>query len=133
MKPGIPDSIDCHGRRPIHPETHQPLPLRKQPGYYPGFSTLSQQAFWDQATRTKVLKRVQETPPIRFFDPREANLMELLAAHILPQDDREPSRRIPMCHASTSGCTRDRSRAIDLLPCLLTAMLIGSVFKPLIR
>ena len=57
---------------------------------------MKQQAFWDEATRTKVLKRVQETPPIRFFDPREANLMEVLAAHILPQDDREPSRRIPI-------------------------------------
>ena len=94
---GGPDSNDHPGRRqPIHPETHQPLPLRKQPGYYPGFSTLKQQAFWDEATRTKVLKRVQETPPIRFFDPREASLMEAIAAHILPQDDREPSRRIPI-------------------------------------
>ena len=92
-----PDSNDRQGRRqPIHPETRQPLPWQKQPGYYPGFSTLKQQAFWDKATRAKVLKRVQETPPIRFFDPREASLMEVLAAHILPQDDREPSRRIPI-------------------------------------
>jgi hypothetical protein len=91
-----PDSNNRQGRRPIHPETHQPLPLRKQPGYYLGFSTLKQQAFWDEATRTKVLKRVQETPQIRFFNPREANLMEVLAAHILPQDDREASHRIPI-------------------------------------
>jgi hypothetical protein len=42
------------------------------------------------------LKRVQETPQIRFFDPRENKLMEVLAAHLLPQDDREPSRRIPI-------------------------------------
>jgi hypothetical protein len=68
---GGPDPNDRQGRRQlIHPETHQPLPLRKQPGYYPGFSTLKQQAFWDEATRTKVLQRVQETPPIRFFNPR---------------------------------------------------------------
>jgi hypothetical protein len=94
---GGPDSNDRReGRQPIDPETHQSLPLRKQPGYYPGFNTLKQQAFWDEATRTKVLKRVQETLPIRFFDPREANLMEVLAAHILPQDDREPSCRIPI-------------------------------------
>ena len=93
---GTPSANDCQGQRPIHPETHQPLPLRRRPGYYPGFSTLKQQAFWDEATRTKVLKRVQETPPIRFFDPREANLMEVLAAHIFPQDDREPSQRIPI-------------------------------------
>jgi hypothetical protein len=92
-----PDSNDRQGRRqPMHPETSQPLPPQKQPGYYPGFSTLKQQAFWDEATRTKVLKRVQETPLIRFFDPREASLMEVLAAHILPQDDRELSRRIPI-------------------------------------
>lgn len=83
-------------RRPLNPETGQPLPLRTQPGYYPGYNTLSQQAFWDEATRRKVLNRVYQVPPIRFFEPQEARLMEAIAAHILPQDDRDPARRIPI-------------------------------------
>ena len=130
---GTPSANDCQGQRPIHPETHQPLPLRRQPGYYPGLRIpLKQQAFWDEATRTKVLKRVQETPPIRFFDPREANLMEVLAAHIC-RATANLRNAYPSCRASTSDCTRGGSPAINFLTCRPTAMLIGSVFKPLIR
>jgi len=83
-------------QRPLDPNTGHPLPAREQPGYYPGFTTLSQQHAWDEATRRKILERVHEIPPIRFFTPSEARLMELLAAHILPQDDRVPARRIPI-------------------------------------
>jgi Gluconate 2-dehydrogenase subunit 3 len=43
-----------------------------------------------------VLGRVHATPPIRFFTADEAHFMEALAAHILPQDDREPALRIPI-------------------------------------
>jgi gluconate 2-dehydrogenase gamma chain len=35
-------------------------------------------------------------PPIRFFNPEEARLMEILTAHILQQDDRQAARRIPI-------------------------------------
>jgi len=94
--PGETSSDHALDRRPIHPVTREPLPVRSQPGYYPGFSTLSQQKYWDAATRGKVLDRIHETPPIRFFTPDEARLMEALAAHILPQDDRDPSMRIPI-------------------------------------
>jgi hypothetical protein len=83
-------------RRPVDPATGKPLPAREQPGYYPGFSTLSQQEYWDAATRKKVLGRVHEIPPIGFFTPEEARLMEAIAAHVLPQDDRFPARRIPI-------------------------------------
>jgi hypothetical protein len=83
-------------RRPLDAKTGQPLPRTEQPGYYPGFSTLGQQRFWDEATRRKVLDRVHKIPAIRFFTAEEAALMEAIAAHILPQDDRHPSRRIPI-------------------------------------
>ena len=33
---------------------------RAQPGYYPGFTTLAQQAFWDEATRAMVLAPCRE-------------------------------------------------------------------------
>ena len=67
-----------------------------QPGYYPGYSTLSQQAFWDEATRAVVLKRVNAIPPVRFFTAAEAGIMQRVIEHVLPQDDRTPERRIPI-------------------------------------
>lgn len=56
-----------HDARPVNPETDEPLPVRAHPGYYPGFRTLSQKAFWDEATRKVVLARVETIPPFRFF------------------------------------------------------------------
>jgi hypothetical protein len=82
--------------RPVDPATRQPLPRTEQPGYYPGFSTLGQQGFWDEATRRKVIDRVHKIPELRFFAPDEARLMEAIAGHLLPQDDRFASRRIPV-------------------------------------
>jgi hypothetical protein len=83
-------------RLPVNPKTGQPLPPRAQPGYYPGFSTLSQQAYWDEATRNVVLNRVSNIPPIRFFTPDEARLMQAICDRILPQDDRDDAHKIPV-------------------------------------
>ncbi len=83
-------------RLPRDPRTGQALAPRMQPGYYPGFSTLSQQAFWDEATRKVVLKRVEQVPPITFFSPDEARVMQAVCDRVLPQDDRVAERRIPI-------------------------------------
>ena len=83
-------------RLPVDPKTGRVLERRAQPGYYPGFSTLAQQSFWDDATRKVVLERVREIPPIRFFTPEEARLMAAVCARLLPQDDRDASHRIPI-------------------------------------
>ena len=82
--------------RPIDPKTRQPLPQMEQPGYYPGFHTLAQQNYWDEATREVVLDRVNHVPPIRFFDSQQAKLLEVICGSILPQDDREEGYRIPI-------------------------------------
>jgi gluconate 2-dehydrogenase subunit 3-like protein len=81
---------------PIDPATTRPLPPTAQPGYYPGYSTLSQQAFWDAATREVVRHRVEETPAIRFFTDEEAKFMGIVCDHLLPQDDRDLAHRIPI-------------------------------------
>src|SRR5690242_17856123 len=83
-------------RLPVDPKTGQPIPPNAQPGYYQGFQTLSQQAFWDEATRKVVLERVEHVPPIRFFSPEEAQLMQAVCDRVLPQDDRDPHYRIPV-------------------------------------
>lgn len=82
--------------RPIDPATGNPLPMLDQPGYYPGFETLTQTAFWDAATRETIMKRVEDIPPIRFFNEEDARLMECVLGHVLPQEDRAPWRRIPL-------------------------------------
>jgi hypothetical protein len=83
---------------PVDPATGRALPPVSQPGFYPGFHTLSQQAFWDEATRKVVLNRVQNVPPIRFFTPEELPLLEAVCARILPQDDRDDAHRIPVAN-----------------------------------
>jgi hypothetical protein len=81
---------------PVDPATHQPLKPRPQPGYYPGFNTLGQQKFWDEATRRVVLNRVHNVPPIRFFNPSEAELLRVVCARLLPQEDRDAEHKIPI-------------------------------------
>jgi hypothetical protein len=79
-----------------NPDTHQPLLQIPQPGYYPGYSTMSQRAFWDKATRSLVEQRLHIPPPVRFFTSDEAAFWQAVFNHILPQDDRTPDRRIPI-------------------------------------
>jgi hypothetical protein len=79
---------------PVDAITGQPLPPRAQPGYYPGFQTLSQQAYWDEATRKVVLDRVKNVPPIRFFSAEQARLMQAVCDRLLPQDDRDAEHKI---------------------------------------
>ena len=78
------------------PQTRKPIPRRIQPGYYPGYNILSQQGFWDAATREIVLSRLEPPPAIQFFSGEEARLLESICEHVLPQDDRDLSRRIPI-------------------------------------
>jgi hypothetical protein len=81
-------------RRPTRPDG-TPIKL-SHPGYYPGYSTLDQQAFWDAKTRKTVLKRVQMVPSVRFFTPEETRILAVICDHIIPQDDRDEAFRIPV-------------------------------------
>lgn len=86
------------GSRLIDPHTGEPLAPRAQPGYYPGFSTLSQRGFWDPATRDCVVSRVEQVPSIRFFSPEELALITAVFDRIMPQDDRDADHTIPIVH-----------------------------------
>lgn len=83
-------------RRLRNAKTGQPMPPVKQPGYYPGYSTLGQRNFWDAATRRVVEERVYKIPQIRFFTAEELPLITAICNRILPQDDRLPEFRIPI-------------------------------------
>ncbi|MFZ0662248.1 MAG: gluconate 2-dehydrogenase subunit 3 family protein [Acidobacteriaceae bacterium] len=65
-----------------------------EPGYYPGFDTLSQQAFWDESTRKVILERVKNIPKLYFFTPEEAPIIQATFDHIIPQDDRNAEKKI---------------------------------------
>jgi hypothetical protein len=81
---------------PYDPSTGRPIGPVSQPGYYPGYRTLSQQKFWDAKTREVVLDRINDVPPIRFFTQEQARLLETVCAHVLPQDDRGPANIIAL-------------------------------------
>jgi len=87
---------DDEDPRPIDPRTGLPLPYRQQPGYYPGFSTLAQQQYWDPKTRSVILDRVHNVPTTRFFNEEQAQLLEAICARLLPQDDRDHAHRVPI-------------------------------------
>jgi hypothetical protein len=76
--------------------TEEPLLPMPQPGYYPGYSTLGQQKFWDAATRELIVHRVADPPPIRFFTPQQAQFWKTVFDHLIPQTDRTPERQIPL-------------------------------------
>ncbi len=81
---------------PRDPATGEPLPPTQQPGYYPGYRTLSQRKFWDETTRNLILMRVEQPPPIRHFTPEQAIFWRAVFDHLLPQHDRTLDRRIPL-------------------------------------
>ncbi len=81
---------------PRDASTGEPLPPAQQPGYYPGFHTLSQKAFWDSTTRELVTARVEQPPSLQYFDAEQAQFWRIVFDHVLPQSDRTADRRIPL-------------------------------------
>ncbi len=68
----------------------------KLPGYYPGFETLSQQAYWDEATRKTVQDRLTHSLELHFFTPEQAPLVEAVFEHLIPQSDRPQEYKVPI-------------------------------------
>lgn len=82
--------------RPRDPISGEALPQTQQPGYYPGYSTLAQKAFWEETTRKLVVERVTQPPPRRFFTEQQWRFWETVFEHLIPQSDRTPDCRIPL-------------------------------------
>jgi hypothetical protein len=60
---------------------------------YPDFDVLEQARHWDEATRQVVLARVEQPPPLRFFDEDEARTLRAFCDVATAQDE-EP--RVPV-------------------------------------
>jgi Gluconate 2-dehydrogenase subunit 3 len=78
-RPGVPRQ-----RRGITPQ---------MVGRYPDYDVLAEADHWDEVTRRVVLDRVENVPPIRFFDPTEAATLKAFCDVAVAQDS-EP--RIPV-------------------------------------
>ena len=81
---------------PRDARTGEPSLPTREPGYYPGFSTLSQSSFWDEATRTVVNQRVATPSSMKFFNAQEWTFWTAVFDHLIPQTDRAADRRIPI-------------------------------------
>jgi hypothetical protein len=62
-------------------------------GRYPDYDVLAEASHWDEVTRRVVADRVENVPPIRFFDDAEAATLKAFCDVATAQDD-EP--RIPV-------------------------------------
>lgn len=62
-------------------------------GRYPDYDVLAEADHWDEVTRRVVLDRVENVPPIRFFDAAEAATLKAFCDVVVAQD-AEP--RIPV-------------------------------------
>jgi Gluconate 2-dehydrogenase subunit 3 len=93
---------------PRDPVTGEALPPTPQPGYYPGFQTMSQKAFWDETTRNVVTMRVEQKPPTRYFSAHQVKFWRAVFDHLIPQYDRTPERRIPIVEPLDERLYRNR-------------------------
>ena len=80
--------------RPRDVTTGESLQPTRSPGYYPGFSTLSQSPFWDEATRLTIERRVESLSQMKFFTAEEWKFWTIVFAHLIPQTDRTADRQI---------------------------------------
>jgi hypothetical protein len=94
---------------PRDPRSGETLLPRLQPGYYAGFNTLSQQSFWDAATRKVINERINDQRPIRFFNPTEASFWTIVFDHLIPQTDRTLNRRIAILPTLDQRLYHDRT------------------------
>lgn len=103
-----PNEIPDTSLLPRDAVTDEPMQPTPQPGYYPGFSTMSQKAFWDQSTRNLITMRVEQPAPIRYFTPDQARFWRAVLEHLIPQHDRTPDRRIPIVERLDERLYRNR-------------------------
>ena len=88
--------------------TGEPRMPVAQPGYYPGFSTLGQKAFWDEATRDLVTLRAGPPLGIRYFTGAQAGFWRAVFDHLIPQHDRVAERRIALVEPLDERLYRNR-------------------------
>lgn len=77
---------------------------------YPGYNVLDgwSSPGWDEQTRRVVRRRLEEIPPVRFFDGHEARTLAAVAERIVPQPDRDDAEKIPVVPWIDEKLSEDR-------------------------
>jgi hypothetical protein len=65
-----------------------------RPSPYLGFDPLREAEAWEDRDRALVLSRLHDIPPLRFFSPPEAELLDAVVDRLIPQFDRTPEHRV---------------------------------------
>ena len=104
-----PNDVPDPSLLPRDPTTEEPKRPTDQPGYYPGYSTMSQKAFWDEATRKLLTMRVEQPRSVRYFTPDQARFWRAVFEHLIPQHDRTPDRRVPIVEPLDERLYQNRS------------------------
>jgi len=81
---------------PRDAKTGAALAPMRQPGYYPGFSTMSQSPFWDETTRNLIDERLENPPARSFFTEEAWAFWTAVFAHLIPQTDRTADHQVPL-------------------------------------
>jgi hypothetical protein len=65
---------------------------------YPGYDVFDRWSSpdWDDQTRRAVRRRLEEIPPVRFFNEHEARTLAAVAERIVPQPDRSGIEKVPI-------------------------------------
>lgn len=83
-------------------------------GRYPDYDVLAQVGHWDDATRKVVLDRVENIPPIRFFDDAEARTLNAFCDVATAQDDEPRVAVLAYIDEKLHAGKRDGWRYFDL-------------------
>ena len=92
-------AMSCRERRRGAPGPARPAAAARgttpqMVGRYPDYDVLAQTGHWDEVTRRVVLDRVENVPPIRFFDAAEEAATLNAFCDVVTAQDAEP--RIPV-------------------------------------
>lgn len=72
--------------------------MEQFPSRFPHYRVLAKwfSPDWDDQTRELVRRRLEEVPPIRFFNAQEMLTLEAVVERILPQPDRAAGEKVPI-------------------------------------
>jgi hypothetical protein len=81
---------------------------------YPDYDVLANAEHWDPVTRELVLARVNEVPPVRFFNAKEAETARAFCAEVMAQDEEPRVPVIEMVDAKLFARKLDGYRYADM-------------------
>jgi gluconate 2-dehydrogenase subunit 3-like protein len=105
-QPAPPEGLPRQ-RRGTTPQRH---------GRYPDYDVLEHAGHWDEVTRRTVLARVDDVPPVRFFDAAQAATLRAFCDTVTAQDAEPRIPVLEMVDAKLHAGRLDGFRYADMPP-----------------